>query len=125
MRYVFGFLVVVMLACNNNPSAKQQSSNVTIADDKIIVGKQLFMNKCASCHAVKIDLAGPALAGVQDRWKDKQKLYQFIRHSQAMVATDAYAKALWLKWNKTEMTSFPDLTNEQIDLILQYVESNQ
>ena len=30
-------------------------------------GKQLFNQKCASCHAIDKQLVGPALKGVEDR----------------------------------------------------------
>ena len=84
-------------------------------------GKELFLQKCATCHAVNTNLTGPALKDVETRWTDKQKLYAFIRHSQAVVAEDNYAKNLYNQWNKVEMTAFPDLTNEEIDAILAYV----
>jgi hypothetical protein len=38
---------------------------------------------------------------------------------------DAYATALYEKWNKTAMTAYPTLTNEEIDLMLNYVEQYQ
>ena len=48
-------------------------------------GKALFSANCASCHAVNKKLTGPALAGVEDRWPDKQNLYAWIKNSAAFL----------------------------------------
>jgi len=85
-------------------------------------GKELFMSNCASCHAVKKDLVGPALAGVQDRWPNKKLLYKYIRNSEAVIKENSYAKELWLKWNKTVMTAFPNLKDAEIAAILAYID---
>ena len=85
-------------------------------------GKALFSANCASCHKVDKDLTGPALMGVADRWPDKAKLHSWIRNSSAVLATgDKYANDLFLKWNKTAMTQFPNFTDAEIDAILKYI----
>jgi cytochrome c2 len=87
-------------------------------------GQALFSSNCASCHAVHKDLTGPALAGVEERWGDKTRLYSWIRNNQAFLKTgDKYANELYLKWNKTPMNLFPNLTDPQIDAILNYVKT--
>ncbi len=92
-------------------------TNVTAQD-----GKALFSANCASCHKVDKDLTGPALMGVEDRWPDKAKLYAWIRNSNKVLATgDAYANALYLKWNKTAMNQFPNLTDAEIAAMLKYI----
>ena len=88
------------------------------------LGRQLFKNNCASCHAknMKADLTGPALKGVLDRWENKEDLYAWIRNAQAFLATgDEYANALFLEWG-TPMTAFPNLKDEEIEAILNYIE---
>ena len=72
------------------------------------------------CHLPNKDFAGPALAGVEKRWKDKQLLYAYIRNSQEVIAKDKYAAELFKKWNEAVMLPFPDLTNAEIDAILEY-----
>ncbi|MES2777014.1 MAG: c-type cytochrome [Bacteroidota bacterium] len=85
-------------------------------------GKALFNANCASCHKVDKDLTGPALMGVEDRWPDKALLHSWIKNSNKVLATgDAYANALFLKWNKTAMNQFPNLTDPEIDAILKYI----
>ena len=85
-------------------------------------GKALFSANCANCHKVDKDLTGPALMGVEDRWPDKKLLYKWIRNSNSVLATgDAYANALYLKWNKTAMNQFPNLTDPEIAAMLKYI----
>lgn len=86
-------------------------------------GQALFSSNCASCHAVHKDLTGPALAGVEERWGDKEKLHSWIKNSLAVVKTgDAYAVSIYEKWNRINMPAF-NLSNEEIDAILAYVKS--
>ena len=68
-------------------------------------------------------MTGPALKGVEDRWPDKQKMYAFIRNSTEVIKTDKYAKDLWLKYNQTMMLPHPDLKDEDIRAILDYINS--
>ena len=88
-------------------------------------GMQLFKNNCGSCHAknMKAKMTGPALAGVEERWEnDKGRLYQWIRNSQAFIATgDAYANNLYQEYGGSVMTAFPNLTDGEIDNILGYI----
>ncbi|KAF0237165.1 MAG: quinolcytochrome c oxidoreductase pentaheme cytochrome [Chitinophagaceae bacterium] len=87
-------------------------------------GKALFSANCASCHAVHKKLTGPALAGVEERWPDKTKLYSWIRNSAAFLKTgDAYANNLYKEYNGVAMNAFPTLKNEEIDAVLAYIKS--
>lgn len=94
-------------------------SNVAKAQD----GKALFSQNCASCHAVDKKLTGPALKGVEDRWGgDRKKLHAWIHNSQAFLKTgDTYANNLYTEYNKIAMNLFPNLTEKEIDAILDYV----
>lgn len=88
-------------------------------------GRALFSQNCASCHAVKKDLTGPALAGVQDRWGDDKALYAWIRNNQALIKTGhKRANEIYNEWNKTPMNLFPNLTDEQIGAILTYINTS-
>ncbi len=85
-------------------------------------GKAIFSQNCASCHAVNKKLTGPALAGVEERWPDKTKLYSWVRNSAAFLKTgDAYANNLYNEYNKTAMNAFPALSNKEIDAVLGYI----
>jgi len=87
-------------------------------------GKALFSQNCASCHNVHKDLTGPALAGVEERWPEKDKLYAWIRNNQALIKTGyPYAVTLYNKWNKSAMNLFPNLTDGEIDAMLAYIKT--
>ncbi|MBS4043934.1 MAG: c-type cytochrome [Chitinophagaceae bacterium] len=97
------------------------SKNVLAADD----GKTLFMKNCASCHAIDKNLTGPALQGVEERWKGNRKnLTAWIKNTQAyMKATnDPYAIKVYNDYNKSAMNVFDGvLDDKQIGDILDYV----
>jgi len=87
-------------------------------------GKTLFKNYCASCHAkdMKSAATGPALAGAQERWADDEALYEWIRNSQAMIASGhPRAVELWNQYKPTVMTAFPDLTDDEIGSLLAFI----
>ena len=85
-------------------------------------GKELFNSLCASCHKRYKRSTGPALNGVTSR-HSIDWLYSWIKNSQAMIASgDAEAVAIYEEFNQTAMTPFPQLSNEDIDNILAYVE---
>ncbi len=87
-------------------------------------GKALFQNNCASCHNPIKDATGPALKGVEGRVPSKDWLYAWIKNSATLIASgDEYANNIYNEWNKTAMTAFPGLKNEEIDAILAYVEA--
>ena len=89
------------------------------------IGKDLFKNYCAQCHAknMKSNLTGPALGGVRERWESQEDLYAWIRNSQAMIqAGHPRAVELWNQWKPTQMTAFPDLTDDEIESMLVYID---
>ncbi|HEX5626236.1 MAG TPA: c-type cytochrome [Saprospiraceae bacterium] len=93
----------------------------------IEVGKTSFKNNCAACHNknMKDALTGPALGGTQERWAayPKEDLYNWIRNSQGMIkAGHPKATELWNQFKPTIMTAFPNLTDDEIESILLYVD---
>jgi mono/diheme cytochrome c family protein len=88
-------------------------------------GQKLFKQNCASCHGItQAKLVGPGLQGVSDRWPDKGKLRAWIRNAPEFLKTgDAYANRLFEEYNKALMSPFPQLTDEEIDAILGYIEN--
>ncbi len=88
-----------------------------------IDGKELFKS-CASCHRSDRDFTGPALKGALQRWGgDKKAMYAFIRNPMKSVHENAYAKKVFTKWNKTQMTAFPNLSEAEIDAIMKYCDN--
>lgn len=86
-------------------------------------GKALFQANCASCHNPLKDATGPALKGLAATLPSKEWLYKWVNNSSALVASgDKTAVDVYNKWNKTQMTAFPQLTHEDIDAIVDYVD---
>ena len=90
-------------------------------------GEKLFNQNCASCHFPDKDMTGPALKGARERWienSSEEKLYDWVRNSTAVIESgDAYANQLFSEWGSV-MTA-QNVTNEQVDDILAYVEEYQ
>jgi cytochrome c551/c552 len=77
---------------------------------------------CAACHKLNKRAVGPALAGVSQKY-EKEWLYSWIKNSMAMVKSgDPQAVAIYEEYNKSVMTAFPQLSNEDIDNILAYTD---
>jgi len=89
-------------------------------------GEKLFKANCTACHALDKQLVGPALGGVVDRLKKDQNLdeawfQKWIKDSKALRASgDKYANEVYEKFNKTEMTQFPSLSDQDVKDILEY-----
>jgi mono/diheme cytochrome c family protein len=85
-------------------------------------GKNLYYKKCISCHGSFRKNDGPwlSLAGLESQWPDKSELYAFIRNPAEVMSRNAYARNLKEKWGSM-MTSFPELTDEEIQAILDYI----
>src|SRR6056300_1429436 len=91
-------------------------------DPAVTAGKALFNANCAACHKLNKRAVGPALKGVSAKY-DKEWLYSWIKNSTAMVKSgDAQAVAIYEEYNGSVMTSFPQLSNEDIDNIIAYTD---
>ena len=99
------------------------SLNVSAQEDEAIqAGKKLFNANCAACHKINKRAVGPALKGVSAKY-DKEWLYSWIKNSTAMVKSgDAQAVAVYEEYNGSVMTSFPQLSNADIDNIIAYTD---
>jgi len=98
------------------------SFNVHAAPD----GKALFQANCASCHNPLKDATGPALKGVSSTFPTKEWVHNWVHNSSAVIAGgDKFANDLYNKWGKTQMTAFPQLSNDEIDAIIKYVDAVQ
>ncbi|MBK8519423.1 MAG: c-type cytochrome [Chitinophagaceae bacterium] len=80
----------------------------------------LFKANCASCHKIDKDFTGPALKGWKDRVPGDGWIYKWMANPGAQ--TDPYATALKAKWKPVVMTNFGQLSKEEIDGILKYVD---
>jgi cytochrome c551/c552/uncharacterized integral membrane protein len=94
-------------------------NNVSSAQD----GKALFQTNCASCHNPIKDATGPALQGKSKEVPSREWIYNWVHNSASVIASgDKYANEIYTKWNKTAMTAFPNLTTQEIDAIIKYVD---
>jgi cytochrome c2 len=93
-------------------------------------GEAIFKDNCASCHVkdMKSKMTGPALGGVEERWSKfpKKELYDWIRNSSGVLAdasykSNPYAKSLYVEYKNTNMTAFPNLTDEDMVNLLLYI----
>lgn len=100
------------------------SLTVKAQEADVAKGETLFKNNCAACHAVSAEVVvGPGLKGINER-KDFAWLSKWIRNSQAMIASgDSYAVEIYNKYNKAQMTSFPNLSDDDIRNMLAYVDA--
>lgn len=102
-------LVIALFACSISAVAQPD-------------GKALFQSKCATCHHPLNDATGPALQGVDGRVPSKEWLYDWINNSAKVIASgDKYANNVFNTWGKIPMTGFPELSHEDIDAIVTYV----
>lgn len=86
-------------------------------------GKALFNANCASCHNPIKESTGPALQNIRASLPGGDWVYKWVNNSGALIAAgDAEAVRVYNKYNKTQMTAFPQLTKEDIDAIFKYVD---
>jgi mono/diheme cytochrome c family protein len=85
-----------------------------------VAGKALFNTNCAACHNLDKKMTGPALRGVSDKY-DMAWIYKWVNNSSAMIKSgDSKAVAVFEEYNKSVMTSFPQLSTTDIDNIIAY-----
>ena len=115
LRFLFPALVILISFFYSFNALAQE-------DEAIQAGKKLFNANCAACHKLNKRAVGPALKGVSAKYY-KEWLYSWIKNSTAMVKSgDAQAVAIYEEYNGSVMTSFPQLSNEDIDNILVYTD---
>lgn len=97
--------------------------NILWANPPLEEGKTLFAARCASCHNVNKALTGPALAGLDER-RSMDWIVNFIKSSQAMIkAGDKDAIAVYEQYNKIPMPDHPDLSDDHIKSIVEFIKA--
>lgn len=84
-------------------------------------GKQLFQQNCQTCHSLDKKLTGPPLRGFTARgpWGDKENIYAWIKNPSAFMAKDQYTQSLINEYGS--VMPAVQLSNEQIDAIVEYI----
>jgi mono/diheme cytochrome c family protein len=85
-----------------------------------VKGKELFNANCAACHKLDAKATGPALRGIANKY-DMAWLYKWVKNSSELIKSgDAKAVKVYEENNKSVMTAFPQLSNQDIDNIIAY-----
>ena len=105
-------LLVFLLAFSTNTLAQEEGD--------VKAGEALYKSNCAACHKLDKKGVGPALRNVAEKY-ERDWLYKWISNSQGLIKSgDSKAVALFAEYNNSVMTSFPGLSNNDIDNILAY-----
>ena len=100
------------------------SQDISTDPAAISAGESLFNANCKACHRVHQKLVGPALADVYNRAPSIDWIKSFIKNSSAVIASgDDYANKLYNEYNKTQMTAFSSLKDDQIMEVLAYIKA--
>lgn len=89
-------------------------------------GEKLFKSKCNVCHMLGKNSTGPKLEGVKQKWVDAGEqdfLYEWVQNSEALIASGKSQMANAIKDFSPTMMTAQDVTPEQIDAILDYVDN--
>jgi len=90
------------------------------------LGEGLFSSNCASCHYLGPEdkkLIGPGLDDHILEEYSSEWLYSWIKNSSELIASgDEQAIEVFEEYNKTQMTAFPQFSNEDIDNLLAYIQ---
>jgi len=98
------------------------SSSLTFAQD----GEGLFKAKCSACHMLGKDATGPNLNGVKLKWEEageSEMLYRWVQDPAALVESGDSKLALEVEKYSDAAMNAQDVTNEDIDVILEYVDN--
>jgi len=113
-------LVIVFILFNFTSYAQEISKEPAA----IKAGEGVFNANCKTCHRVKIKLVGPPLANVYDRVPSIDWIKKFVHNSAGVIASgDEYAVKIYNEYNKTQMTAFSSLKDEDIMNVLAYIKA--
>jgi len=104
----------------------------------LAAGRAIFLNNCASCHAIDRKVNGPELAHILKRnaWMLHQQgwegdtigqynlLYDFTLDSRRVLKRGSeYFNCLFHQYNETPMNTFPNLTDKDLDNLYAYIQN--
>lgn len=96
-------------------------AKLTWAD--VAEGEKLFNANCTACHAINDKVVGPALKDI-DKRQSEAWIIKWVQNSQAVVKSgDAYANKIYKEYNQSVMTAFPQLKDDQVKSILEYIKT--
>ena len=127
--YIVMIFVIIAVAYfafyyEKHKPAVTEHLNITYEDlinrPDIAAGKALFIEKCAACHTLRKghDFFFQKIA---DNDYDPVLLYAFIRNSERVIKSGNHYVDMFNAFNKVYMTAFPDLTDNEIEEIIDYI----
>jgi mono/diheme cytochrome c family protein len=115
LTYLFSLVFLLFTSLQTYAQAPADAAAIT-------AGEKLFIANCRTCHDVDKKKIGPALKGVETRVPSTAWLHDWVRNSAKVIASgDEYANKIYAEYNKSQMTAFTSLTDQDIDNILAYV----
>ncbi len=121
-------LITTFLACNRTAKVEQIETKSKTSSDKtaFLRGKQLFLTHCYSCHHISTKKIGPPFQRIREDYGVSWAL-NFIRNSERLIyeEKDTRARYIFSIYNQSMMTAFPNLTDQEIIAILDYVDSHE
>jgi cytochrome c2 len=113
-----------LLSCGNE---EQQTTQALQPPTVLETGKAVFQQYCTACHLLQADGTGPTLQGVLGRWGgDSARIRAFIRNPQKLIdEKDPDAMKSYEKWKPAMMTGFPQLSDEDLNAVIAYLESGK
>src|SRR6185436_2120323 len=121
MRMKTSLLILAAVGAALTFSATQASAQSDAMSKR---GKMLWTNRgCGSCHGIGKKMAGPDLAGVEQR-RPKEWLTKWLMQTDVMLASDSTAMALLAEWKGIKMPK-QTLSEQDVDAILAYLRSEE
>jgi mono/diheme cytochrome c family protein len=121
---------------NNGKIEWEAPTSLTTKASEKPNGRDMFKTNCAACHAIGKKLTGPGLEWIETNWPNKKLLYAYIRNNQAFLNGNVpdsikaineyavqkkYACILYNDYGKTQMTLYPNLSNQELDELVSYI----
>lgn len=132
MQGLIGAIIVCLCIIFFSQPHKKKKSEITIVrkdgvhlDDLmqskyLAEGKALYQDKCITCHPLR-NYDGPSILNVEYRVTDRNMLRRFVKNAPAVIQSgNPYFASLYKQYG-VMMTAFPELSDEQINNILDYI----
>ncbi|QIK16394.1 c-type cytochrome [Blattabacterium sp. DPU] len=115
MRRILFFIFIISFFLKADNSIKGDIKN----------GTELFKKNCTACHSIDLEkkMIGPALHGVTEK-RNRKWLHQWIKNNKSLRDSgDKEAIKIYKEYGNIEMNSFPQLSEQQIDDILSFIQN--
>ncbi len=132
-NFIFISLILIFTGCvrqaptevsqDNNDSIMKSKVKLTHEDSINSIGKKLFNLECAPCHAPTHKVIGGPFQRIRQDYGEKWTM-AFIKNNESFRETgDIRSNYIYYKYGGAAMPIYPYLTDKEIILILDYVDS--